>query len=166
MKDVKSIIENKTPLFTEWLSIYTIIVFVIISAIGVMKALSTKNQNGSTEYCIISVEEQKTITAEYLLAYILPLFAFDFTLWHEVVLFLVYFLTLGFLCIRHNLLSVNVVLELFHYRFYKCKLENNDKSDVIKYVISKESLIDHKGENITTRSLNNEYLLDLKAWNK
>lgn len=42
------------------------------------------------------------ITAEYLLSYILPLFAFDFTKWDEVVKFLIFFLTFSYLCIRHG----------------------------------------------------------------
>ena len=36
---------------------------------------------------INDAKESKTITAEFLLSYILPLFAFDFTQWDEVVKF-------------------------------------------------------------------------------
>mgnify|MGYP000320977530 FL=1 len=60
------------------------------------------------------------ITAEYLLSYILPLFAFDFTKWDEVVKFLIFFLTFGYLCIKHNSFSVNIVLELLGYKMYDC----------------------------------------------
>ncbi|MBQ1502206.1 MAG: hypothetical protein IIZ45_06305, partial [Firmicutes bacterium] len=36
---------------------------------------------GTTPHKVLSATEEKTITAEYLLSYILPLFAFDFTQW-------------------------------------------------------------------------------------
>lgn len=58
--------------------------------------------------------------AEYLLSYILPLFAFDFTVWNGVVLFLIFFTILGFLCIKHNYFSVNIILEMAEFRFYNC----------------------------------------------
>jgi len=126
---------------------------------------STKSFNTSIQkFRLIKVEEQKSITAEYLLSYILPLFAFDFTMWDQVVLFLVYFLTLGYLCIKHNQLSVNIVLELFNFRFYRCEMETEDQVPVTKYIISREKLINHKNGIISTRPLNNEYSLDLLDW--
>lgn len=162
--DIKSIVENETPLYTEWISICTIMVFSLISILVLFKSLSIKNRKGIQKYRLIAVGEQKSITAEYLLSNILPLFAFDFTEWDKVVLFLVYFLTLGYLCIKHNQLSVNIVLELFHYRFYLCEMETEDSVPVTKYVISKEKLINHKNARISTRPLNNEYSLDLLDW--
>ena len=162
--DIKSIIENETPLCTEWISICVIAGASLLSVIILFCSLRVKNRAGIQKYRLTHVEEQKSITAEYLLSYILPLFAFDFTLWDQVVLFLVYFLTLGYLCIKHNQLSVNIVLELFHYRFYLCEMKNEDQIPVTKYIISREKLINHKNHIISTRPLNNEYSLDLLDW--
>lgn len=162
--DIKSIIQNETSLYTEWISICAIIAFLVISLIILSRSLSLKNRAGIMKYHLVCIEEQKSITSEYLLSYILPLFAFDFTLWDQVVLFLVYFLALGYLCIKHNHLSVNIVLELLCYRFYKCVMETEDHVSVTKFIISREKLINHKHDKISTRPLNNECSLDLLDW--
>lgn len=162
--DVISIAENTEFLYTEWISIFCIVFFFITSLIILLVSLNTKKRVGVQKYRIASVNEEKTITAEYLLSYILPLFAFDFTIWSQVILLLIYFLTLGYLCIKHNHLSVNIVLELMHYRFYRCELENEDKLLVSKCIISKEQLINHKNDIISVRPLNNEFSLDLLDW--
>lgn len=162
--DVISIMENDECLYTEWISILLIIFLFAISLIVLLISLNTKKRTGIQKYRISSVNEEKTISAEYLLSYILPLFAFDFTIWSQVVLFLIYFLTLGYLCIKHNHLSVNIVLELMNYRFYQCELENEDKLLVAKCIISKEKLLNHKNDIISVRPLNNEFSLDLLDW--
>ena len=162
--DIKSIIENETPLCTEWISICMIAMLSLLSVIILSCSLRVKNRAGIQKYRLTHVEEQKSITAEYLLSYILPLFAFDFAMWDQVILFLVYFLTLGYLSIKHNHMSVNIVLELFHYRFYLCEMETEDHVAVTKYIISKEKLINHKNDVISVRPLNNEYSLDLQDW--
>lgn len=162
--DIKSIIENQTPLYTEWISIVTIIIFTVVALLALRKALSVQKRAGIQKYRIVAVEEEKTITAEYLLSYILPLFAFDFTQWSQVILFLIYFLTLAFLCIRHNHFSVNIVLEFMKFRFYQCELENEDGITITKCVISQEKLNNHVTHILSARPLNNEYLLDLLDW--
>ena len=123
-----------------------------------LNPLNTKNQQ---EYRIIVAKEEKTITAEYLLSYILPLFAFDFTVWDEVILFLVFFSVFAFLSIRHNHFSVNILLELMHYRFYSCKLENEDGISISKIVICQDILSARIGGIISARSINNEYFVKL-----
>ena len=105
---------------------------------------------------------EKSITAEYLLSYILPLLAFDFTRWDQTVLFLIFYMTLGFLCIRHNFFSVNIMPELSQFKFYNCELVNEDGRKTKQTVISKRQLSECLGETIYLRSLNNEYKLDVK----
>ena len=129
-----------------------------------MISFNKQNKNGAQEFTIESVEEEKTITAEYLLSYILPLFAFDFTIWHQVVLFLIFFFVLAFLCIRHNYFSVNILLEIFGYRFYRSGLRNEDGILVSKVIITKERLLNRKAEKILVRPINNEYSIDIQDW--
>lgn len=162
--DIKSIVESSTSVTTEWISIIVIGTLSIISILVLLTSLKTKKRAGIQKFRITEAEEEKTITAEYLLSYILPLFAFDFRKWDHVILFLIYFLTLGYLCIRHNHLSVNIVLELLGYRFYKCRLVNEDEIIVSKSIISKEKLINHKTQIMSIKPLNNEYSLDLMDW--
>jgi len=162
--DAMSIYEGSSSLRTEWISIFAIAVLTVFSVIILLCQFRTDKRTGILKFRIDNAVEEKTITSEYLLAYILPLFAFDFTLWTQMVLFLIYFLTLAFLCIKHNHLSVNIVLEIFGYRFYNCELKNEDEKSVSKQIISREKLTNHKTQIVSVRPLNNEYSLDLMDW--
>lgn len=144
---------------TETLSVSLVLIVSIISLIVLMCELNPEDTGNPQEYRIVSAKEEKTITAEYLLSYILPLFAFDFTLWDEVVLFLVFFSVFAFLSIHHNHFSVNILLELMHYRFYSCALENEDGVSIGKIVICQEILSAQTGGLISARAINNEYLV-------
>ena len=93
--DIKSIIEKQTGILTEKYTVLVILVLSLVSLVILMLSFNKKNTNGAQEFIIDSVEEEKAITAEYLLSYILPLFAFDFTVWHQVVLFLIFFFVLA-----------------------------------------------------------------------
>ena len=163
--DIKSIIERQTDIETEKYSVLIILFLSLVSLIILMLSLSKKNTNGAQEFTIDSIEEEKAISAEYLLSYILPLFAFDFTVWHQVVLFLIFFFVLAFLCVRHNYFSVNILLELFGYRFYRCCLRNEDDVSISKVIISRERLLNRKTEKILLYPINNEYSIDIQEWN-
>ena len=58
--------------------------------------------------------------------------------------------------------SVNIMLELSHFKFYNCELVNEDGRKTKQTVISKRQLSECLGETIYLRSLNNEYKLDVK----
>ncbi len=157
--DAKSIISSNSSINTEIISIIVILVFSIICCSYLLYKIHCISPEGSTTGRILTVNEEKTITAEFLLAYILPLFTFDFTRWDEVILFLIFFITLGFLCVRHNYFSVNLVLELLGYRFYNCTLENDDGVKVTKIIISRTRLNGKVGEEVSYKSMNDEYKL-------
>ena len=152
--DIKSIAEGQPHIWTERISVILILVMTFISLVVLMVS---RNKNGSQVYTIIEVKEEKAITAEFLLSYILPLFAFDFTVWDGVVQFLIFFLVLAFLSIRHSHFSVNILLELLKYRFYSCKLKNSDGVEIDKTIICQQTLSAQRGKKIRIRSLNNEY---------
>ena len=157
--DAKSLAEGGGNKCTEIIGISLILVGIIISLIILfVKFYGTCDEKYT--YTIETAKESKMITAEFLLAYILPLFAFDFTLWDEVVKFLIFFLIFGFLCIRHSYFSVNIVLELMHYRMYECCLRNDDGIGIEKTVISQERLNMQKGQRVSVKIINNEFFLD------
>lgn len=159
--DLLSIAENKTDTATEYISICCILTAVFISSVIIYHELHRRGKEGSRVQTIKNVKEEKAITAEFLLSYILPLFAFDFTLWHQVVLFLVFFVTFGFLCVRHNYYSVNILLEIAGYRFYRCSMSNSDKVMTEQLVMSRQRLNEMAGSEIYVAALNNEYALDV-----
>ena len=147
--DIKSIVEKGPHLTTEIVGLLCIVIIFI--------ALHTKIREGTILQTLVSVKEEKRIIAEYLLAYILPFFAFDFTRWDQVIPFLIFYLTLGFLCVRHNYLSVNIMLEIAGFR-----LKNDDGIVTDQIVISHRRLNSFVGESLYLSSLNNEYKLDTR----
>ena len=164
--DVLSIIENKTSCITEYISIGCILIATAFSTAVIIYEIHGQGKEGAKEGILESVKEEKTITAEYLLSYILPLFAFDFTLWSQVVLFLIFFMTLGFLFLRHNYYCVNIVLELAGYRFYQCSIKGYDGKEFQKIIISRQHLNSLKGNAIFVAMLNNDFGLDVSDKNK
>ena len=104
----------------------------IISFIVVYSYLHSKRMDNINRCIVENAEECKTITSDFFISYVLPLFAFDFTQWAGVFEFLVFFAALAFLCIKHNHLSVNIVLELMGFRMYKCLLLNSDNIYLLK----------------------------------
>lgn len=155
--DGMSVADGTGNAWTEIISIGLVSVFLLVCMSVMMYSLNPRQTKSTHTFILINVHEEKEITAEYLLSYILPLFAFDFTQWRQAVLFLVFFATLGFLCIRHNRFSVNIVLELLGYRFYHCDLENEDGIAISRLIISKEQLNGRKAQSILLREINNEY---------
>jgi fatty-acid desaturase len=159
--DVKSITCGAANIWTEIISLSIMLICLIISVIVLSISFSKRKTVNSKTYTITAVKEEKLITVEYLLSYILPLFAFDFTVWYSVVLFLLFFVVLSFLCIRHSSFSANITLEFIGYRFYKCTLKNENGIKISKIVVSKDNLLNRKNEEISTRALNNEYHIDI-----
>lgn len=159
--DILSIVENQIDRGTEFISICCILIALAVSIVVIYHEIHKHGKEGSTKQTIKVVKEEKSITAEFLLSYILPLFAFDFTLWNQVVLFLIFFITLGYLCIRHNYYSVNIMLEIAGYRFFQCSLLNSDNVKTEHLIMSKQRLNELIGTDIYVVALNNEYRLDV-----
>ncbi len=159
--DIESILEKSGPFFTEYASIVSIIFAILVSIIVITIQLRRQSAEGAIKHTIESVTEQKAISAEYLLSYILPLFAFDFTYWRDVVLFLLFFITLAFLLLRHNYLSVNIALEFCGYRFYQCHFKSQDGIDTNRLILTKKQLNGLKNETIYIKHLTNDFSLDI-----
>ncbi len=160
--DLKSILESSQDIYTEKISLLVLIMTLVISFIILKTALNTKSKDFTKPYIIDAAKEEKTITSEFLLSYILPLFTFDFTVWYEVILFLIFFLTFAFLCVKHNHFSVNIILEVMQYKFYSCELINEDSITIRKIVISKETLSAKINDTIYISSINNEYCIQVQ----
>lgn len=157
--DVLSILENDENLCTEFLGIFLIVIITLISGLIVQHEMSDLSDASRDIYTIKKATEKKTVTADFLLSYILPLFAFDFTRWDGVFLFGIFFLTIGYLCVSHNYFCVNIVLEMKKYHFYECTVLNSDEIERAITIISKEDLTSCEGKDIRMKVLNNEYRL-------
>lgn len=163
--DIKSMYTECTAIYTEKFSIAIILIIIFISMLLLRFSLNVHHKkNNAQKYYLENVEEEKSISSEFLLSYVLPLFTFDFTKWDGIFLFLIFFFFLAFLCIKHHYFSVNIYLECMGYSFYRCELSNEDGIKVNKVILSRENLRVHNNEYILLRSLNNEYSLDLEDW--
>ena len=160
LMDVFSMVNGEFNLWTEYISIPLLVVVFILAITCVRKELNPKGMDNTQEYELESAKEEKFLAAEFLMSFVLPLFAFDFTKHQSVILFLVFFLIFGWLCIRHNYFCVNVVLEAMGYKVYDCTYQTFDEVIIEKKVISKRPLPQCVGDTVRTRSLNNEYVLD------
>ena len=97
--DCKSIfIDENDHIITEILFGLIVIFIGIISFIVVYSYLHSKRMDNINRCIVENAEECKTITSDFFISYVLPLFAFDFTQWAGVFEFLVFFAALAFLC--------------------------------------------------------------------
>lgn len=136
------------------ISIAVIIILVLYSIAGInsflKKKLAVKNNHpmGRVKKAI----KANKLSSEFLLAYILPMIAFDFSDPQKLVLFLIYFLVLAYLCIRNNNIYTNILLEFKGYRIYTCDFECMVANEKYVYhdsiVISKTDLTQEEGNEI------------------
>lgn len=157
--DIFSIMENAQPLTVECVSIVTIVLLNALCSIQIFYSLKSISKYQYGKFKIISVKPENGITSEYLLSFILPLFVFDFTQWKGVILFLIFFSTLCFLCLRNNNVYANLLFELKKYRFYRCVVvdsayADNSSFNMEKLVISKQRLVGYTGSTVKLASLN------------
>ena len=117
--------------------ISTIVIISIIEISNFLKKRECSEQNPTGT--VLKVRKANKLSSEFLLAYILPLIAFDFSDLKSIVLFLTYFAILAFLCIRNNNIYTNIFLEFKKYRMYLCDIERSAPGD--KKIIYYDSLI-------------------------
>lgn len=128
-----------------------------------------KDKRSSNELPKIKIKKAvraNTLSSEFLLAYILPMIAFDFTTVKSVVLFVVYFSVLSFLCIRNSNIYTNIWLEFKGYKMFLCDLEANKMGRPYTYndclVISKNNLTTKIDNDMEYWDFDNYIYIDLK----
>lgn len=159
-QDTLNLFKTNSNLWTEIISISTIILLNILSALVILKSMSSIRLSEYQPFRVVEARQEKGITSEFLLSYVLPLFAFEFTQWDGVVQFLIYYVVLMFLCYRNNNVYANIVFELAKYKFYDCELQWKPEPNInpIKVmVISRENLSSQKGNTIEIASLNKPF---------
>ena len=109
----------------QLVSIAIIAILVLVSIIGINAFLNkklSKDEKHLPKGTIESATKANKLSSEFLLAYILPMIAFDFSNLQNLALFIIYFSVLAFLCIRNNNIYTNILLEFKGYRIYTCNL--------------------------------------------
>lgn len=123
------------------LAVYSVICMYHINKTIRDQENSTNKPNGT----IKQARRANKLSAEFLLAYILPMIAFDYVTWKGIVLFLIYFCVLSFLCVRNNNVYTNIFFELKDYKMYECDIECKILDKTFEYtnclVMSKQNLV-------------------------
>ena len=105
-------------------SVAIITTVVIVSMVRIRIFLKECNAQSSMPKGIIkSARRANKLSSEFLLAYILPMIAFNYNDIKNIVLFLIYFSVLAFLCIKNNNVYTNIYLEFLGYKMYECDIE-------------------------------------------
>lgn len=160
LTDIFSIMDNEADLYTEKISIPFLFGAFLVALHIVRKELTSEKVDNVQPMHLKNVKEEKFAVAEFMMSFVFPMFAFDFTKYQGILLFSVFFLMFGWLCIKHNYLCVNVVLEIMKYKIYDCECVNMDKIKYEKKILSNRRLIEQSNTTVLTRGINNEYLFD------
>lgn len=138
----------------QLVSIAVIFILVLVSIVGINSFLDKKLDKGKKQLPkgkIEKVAKANKLSSEFLLAYILPMIAFDFGNPQNIVLFIIYFSVLAYLCIRNNNIYTNIFLEFKGYRIYTCDLTCEVLGDHTYHgsiVISKSDLTQEEGDDV------------------
>lgn len=164
------IVENSKETFEnsriEIITIVLLIGYTLFSMFYISWIISVQERSTNKEQgIIVRAKRANKLSAEFLLAYILPMIAFDFSSMNNIVLFLIYFVVLSFLCIRNSNVYTNIFLELKGYKMYECDIErrvmNRTITDEACLVISKNSLIQAIPRNLQYFDFENYIYIDI-----
>jgi hypothetical protein len=141
----KDITDFISGILLETITICVLIICSFISIHGINKEIREQEKNPApARGTITRAKRANKLTAEFLLAYILPMIAFDYGELKQITLFIVYFAVLSFLCIRNSNVYTNILLEFKGYKMYDCDIECNRVGERCTYtdclVISKNNL--------------------------
>lgn len=154
---VRSILSQSDSLYCEWISLICILLMTVFATIVLRKGL--RNNDTSTHECyLVEVKEEKGKSLEYLLTYILPLSAFDFTTWDGMTLYLLFFLIMGFLSIKHQYFLINIPLEVLGFNTYLCDYKDESGIELQATIIYRGNLKVMENNSINAKYINNQYM--------
>lgn len=153
----------------NWVAIFVVLTIFALMLVGIMSINQfLKDKCSNTEAPRIKIKRAiraNKLSSEFLLAYILPMIAFDFTEVKSVALFVIYFAMLAFLCIRNSNVYTNIWLEFKGYKMFSCDLEANRMGRTHIYadclVISKNNLTVEIDNNMKYWDFDNYIYIDL-----
>ena len=140
---------SQVPVFTSYRKL---LVFSII----LHKAL---NERG-LQYKVVETKPLKKFSSEYLLSYVIPLIAFDFTQWQDMIKFLIIWGFLFLLCWRFWQMPI-AWLSMLGFFVSECDLETYDGQLVQKIIISRKPLSRIKGELVTIADIDNNQAIQI-----
>lgn len=151
---IVSIIGKDQSLCTEWLTVLIFVPIVLCSFLLFSVILRNTLKERGLQYKVVETKPLKRISSEYLLSYVIPLIAFDFTKWQDMIKFLIIWGFLFLLCWRFWQMPI-AWLSMLGFFVSECELETNDGQLVQKIVISRKPLSRIEGELVTIVDIDN-----------
>lgn len=153
---IQGVVIRNQPIGTEIALLVAVPALLVVSGLEMIIFFHTRKPPADEVEGGLVVEEyekQKTITTEYLLACVLPLYTFDFTNWCSVLQFATVIGTIVLLYAKYYELPPNVVLELMGYSRFKCRFSDGR----VRFVLAKKM---EKGPSkLNFRALGNDVFL-------
>ncbi len=152
---IRGVVIRNQPIGTEIALLVIVPALLVVSGWEVMRFLHNKPPADEVEEGLVVEKcvKQKTVTTEYLLACVLPLYTFDFTNWCSVLQFATVIGTIVLLHAKYYELPPNVVLELLGYSRFKCRFSDGRE----KLVLAKK--IAEGPSSLNFRAFGNDVLL-------
>lgn len=138
-----------------------LVAFSLYFCIVLLFALNVRKKDNTRSVRLESVKEDKFSVAEFMMSFVLPFWAFDLNSIPGMICFVVFFLLLGVVCIRHRIFCCNIVLEILGYRIYECSYSPSDNAGqtINKKVLCKVNLQKPIEGNLIEKKLSNDYSL-------
>ena len=141
--------------------ITVLLLLVVYSCLVVFTKFDSRKKVNTRVVSNMTAKEDKFSVAEFMMSFVFPFWAFDFSTFQGMISFSVIFLSLGFLCIKHRYFCCNIVLEIWGYRIYECEYTScvNSTEIIKKKVLCKKNLQRCLGNNLIEKNLSNDYSL-------
>ena len=128
----------------------------ILGIAGLRQYLATAQTLVPITVKIESIQRREVDVVRNLLAYLLPFVAIAFNDWLRAASLGVFFLVVGFLYIRSNLIHINPILSLSGLRIYEIKIEGGGAHSLL----SQRQI--GRGDSLVVVKLGNDLLLEKK----
>lgn len=150
---IQSLVDNINLLLylTQIISVAVIFVVCLISIFYLLYFLHYKENTRYRTFTIIAAHKENRLTVQFLISYIVPLIAFDFSNIKDLIVFVLFIFVLGYLCIKNNNVYINIFLELLHYKIYIVTFKYKLIDDVIEenvFALSKIKLDENLNEQL------------------
>lgn len=160
---IRGVVIRNQPIGTEMALLFAVPALLVVSGLEMIIVIRTRKPSADEVeggLVVEKCEKQKTITTEYLLACVLPLYTFDFTNWCSVLQFATVIGTIVLLYAKYYELPPNVVLELLGYSRFKCRFSDGRERIVLAKTIVAGP------EKLNFRAFGNDVLLLLPNQDK
>ncbi|WP_290139646.1 hypothetical protein [uncultured Dubosiella sp.] len=156
LEDIVEIINRNGSVWTEWISIMALIIISLFCLWRVISYFSGNKNKRGNKILVLDAKEDKNISIEFFLSYILPLYIFDFQNWLGVVEFVIFFLILCWVMVQKKVFCPSIIFNFLGYKIYNCEIRIKDFKTSVK-IICKEDLENSEEEEFLVYKITNQF---------